>query len=116
MSDKIRPQHLGRKAMLYVRQSSAYQVNHNADATRPYTGLSLGGLSRNNSPSGAIRSRVRIACKQFLTIRIELLVGTPNRYGAGGGRKSCSMKQIECTRYRAESWTSGRDQTLIATD
>ena len=26
MSDKIKPQHVARKAMLYVRQSSAYQV------------------------------------------------------------------------------------------
>src|SRR5438046_1465112 len=26
MSDKIRPQHVARKAMLYIRQSSAYQV------------------------------------------------------------------------------------------
>jgi DNA invertase Pin-like site-specific DNA recombinase len=34
MSDKIRPQHLGRKAMLYVRQSSAYQVNHNLESQR----------------------------------------------------------------------------------
>jgi DNA invertase Pin-like site-specific DNA recombinase len=34
MSDKIRPQHLERKAILYVRQSSAYQVNHNLESQR----------------------------------------------------------------------------------
>jgi DNA invertase Pin-like site-specific DNA recombinase len=34
MSDKIRPQHVARKAMLYVRQSSAYQVNHNTESQR----------------------------------------------------------------------------------
>ena len=34
MSDKIRPQHVGRKAILYVRQSSAYQVNHNVESQR----------------------------------------------------------------------------------
>jgi DNA invertase Pin-like site-specific DNA recombinase len=34
MSDKIRPQHVARKAMLYVRQSSAYQVNHNLESQR----------------------------------------------------------------------------------
>jgi hypothetical protein len=34
MSDKIRAQHLGRKAILYVRQSSAYQVNHNLESQR----------------------------------------------------------------------------------
>ena len=34
MSDKIKPQHLARKAMLYVRQSSAYQVTHNVESKR----------------------------------------------------------------------------------
>jgi hypothetical protein len=34
MSDKIKPQHVTRKAMLYVRQSSAYQVNHNLESQR----------------------------------------------------------------------------------
>ena len=32
MSDKIRPQHLERKAILYIRQSSAYQVAHNLES------------------------------------------------------------------------------------
>jgi DNA invertase Pin-like site-specific DNA recombinase len=32
MSDKIRAQHLARKAMLYVRQSSPYQVSHNLES------------------------------------------------------------------------------------
>ncbi len=34
MSDKIRSQHLARKAMLYVRQSSAYQVSHNLESQK----------------------------------------------------------------------------------
>ena len=32
MSDKIGPQHLRRKAMLYVRQSSPHQVKHNRES------------------------------------------------------------------------------------
>ena len=32
MSDKIKPHHLGRKAILYVRQSSAHQVTHNQES------------------------------------------------------------------------------------
>src|SRR5258705_3186263 len=32
MSDKIKPHHLERKAILYVRQSSAYQVSHNLES------------------------------------------------------------------------------------
>jgi DNA invertase Pin-like site-specific DNA recombinase len=34
MSDKIRPTHLARKAILYVRQSSAYQVTHYLESQR----------------------------------------------------------------------------------
>ena len=34
MSDRIKPHHLGRKAILYIRQSSAYQVNHNLESQR----------------------------------------------------------------------------------
>jgi DNA invertase Pin-like site-specific DNA recombinase len=34
MSDKIHSQHLARKAMLYVRQSSAFQVTHNRESQK----------------------------------------------------------------------------------
>ena len=34
MSDKIKPHHLERKAMLYIRQSSAYQVSHNLESQK----------------------------------------------------------------------------------
>jgi DNA invertase Pin-like site-specific DNA recombinase len=34
MSEKIKPQHLRRKAMLYIRQSSAYQVSHNLESQK----------------------------------------------------------------------------------
>jgi len=33
MSEKIKPQHLARKAILYVRQSTAYQVENNLEST-----------------------------------------------------------------------------------
>ena len=33
ISDKIRPEHLERKAILYVRQSSAHQVLHNRESS-----------------------------------------------------------------------------------
>src|SRR5215813_12566290 len=33
ISEKIRPQHLERKAILYVRQSSAHQVLHNRESS-----------------------------------------------------------------------------------
>jgi DNA invertase Pin-like site-specific DNA recombinase len=34
MSEKIRTQHLERKAILYVRQSSPYQVMHNQESQK----------------------------------------------------------------------------------
>jgi DNA invertase Pin-like site-specific DNA recombinase len=34
MSDKIKPQHLARKAILYVRQSTAYQVENNLESQK----------------------------------------------------------------------------------
>ena len=34
MSEKIKPQHLVRKAILYIRQSSAYQVSHNLESQK----------------------------------------------------------------------------------
>ena len=34
MSEKITARHLGRKAILYVRQSSAYQVTHNLESQK----------------------------------------------------------------------------------
>jgi len=33
MSEKIRPHHLERKAILYVRQSSTHQVLHNRESS-----------------------------------------------------------------------------------
>jgi hypothetical protein len=38
MSDKIQPQHTSRTAVLYVRQSSAYQVAHNPESQSCSTG------------------------------------------------------------------------------
>jgi DNA invertase Pin-like site-specific DNA recombinase len=34
MTEKIQPQHLERKAILYIRQSSAYQVSHNLESQK----------------------------------------------------------------------------------
>ena len=34
MSDKIRPHHLERKAILYIRQSSSYQVSNNLESQK----------------------------------------------------------------------------------
>ena len=34
MSDQIKPHHLERKAILYIRQSSAYQVSHNLESQK----------------------------------------------------------------------------------
>ncbi|MFK4654306.1 hypothetical protein ABIF97_004240 [Bradyrhizobium japonicum] len=42
ISDKVRPHHLKRKAILYVRQSSAHQVLHNRESARSNTPCGTG--------------------------------------------------------------------------
>jgi len=34
MSEKVKSQHIGRKALLYIRQSSTYQVNDNLESQK----------------------------------------------------------------------------------
>ena len=34
MNEKIRAQHVERKAIIYIRQSSAYQVTHNVESQK----------------------------------------------------------------------------------
>jgi DNA invertase Pin-like site-specific DNA recombinase len=41
MSDKVFPRHLGRKALLYIRQSSPYQVLHNDESRRLQYGMRI---------------------------------------------------------------------------
>jgi hypothetical protein len=42
MIDKIRPHHLERKAILYIRQSSAHQVLHNRESSTCNTLCGIG--------------------------------------------------------------------------
>ena len=56
MSEKIRPNHLQRKAILYVRQSSAYQVTHNLESQKLQY-----AMQARLSNLGPIRSRHRDA-------------------------------------------------------
>ena len=37
ISEKVRPHHLERKAVLYIRQSSAHQVLHNRESGALYS-------------------------------------------------------------------------------
>jgi DNA invertase Pin-like site-specific DNA recombinase len=39
VSEKIKSQHVGRKALLYIRQSSIYQVNHNLESQKRQYGM-----------------------------------------------------------------------------
>jgi len=50
MSEKIRAQHLERKAILYVRQSSQYQVIHNLESQKLQYAMKHGYGSWGNRP------------------------------------------------------------------
>lgn len=74
MSDKIQPQHLARKAMLYVRQSSAFQVAHNQE-------------------SGKLQYAMQVRVRELGFTEIEIIdedlgrsaAGTVSRSGSTGG-------------------------------
>ena len=55
MSDKIKHHHLQRKAILYVRQSSTYQVVHNRESQK----LQYAMKDRYGSSVGVTQSRSR---------------------------------------------------------
>lgn len=59
MHEKIRPHHLERKAILYVRQSSAHQVLHNRESgTLQYAMRDRLASYGRNWVTGPIRRRV----------------------------------------------------------
>ena len=59
ISDKIRPHHLERKALLYVRQSSAHQVLHNRGSSALQYAMQgrLTALDQCTPPPWPMRSR-----------------------------------------------------------
>lgn len=42
ITDKVRPYHLERKALLYVRQSSPHQVLHNRESSTAHSNMPCG--------------------------------------------------------------------------
>src|SRR5262245_46256916 len=69
MHDKIQPHHLARKAMLSVRQSSAYQVIHNPE-------------------SGKLQYAMTTRLRQLGWHDIEVIDDDLGRSAAGTGRRS----------------------------
>src|SRR5258708_21134754 len=70
ISDKVRPHHLERKAILYVRQSSAHQVLHNRE-------------------SGALQYAMRDRLTALGWSRIETVDDALGRSPAGGAARTC---------------------------
>ncbi len=65
MSEKIKPQHLTRKAILYVRQSSAYQVMNNLESQK---GAALLDFSESLRIRGSLTGASPYDSAFFLTI------------------------------------------------
>ena len=57
MSDKIKPHHLERKAILYIRQSAAYQVSHKASRSNTKRLESLSRFPLRQPSEGQYRER-----------------------------------------------------------
>ena len=61
MSEKIRPQHLARKAIPYVRQSSPYQVIHNLESQRLQFAMEARLRSRTERTRGDLLEAARLS-------------------------------------------------------
>jgi len=80
MNEKIRPNHLERKAILYVRQSSVYQVNNNLESQK----LQYAMEERlRNLGQAAIRGAVTAGAAAGYTSRVQASPKTPEsvRFG-----------------------------------
>ena len=109
--EKIRPHHLERKAILYVRQSSAYQVLHNRESSALQYAmrdrLSALGWSRietvdddlgRSAAGGVIRAG-------FERMVAEVCLGKVGAVAAPGGlapARDALMRDLEAARYAAD--------------
>ena len=81
ISEKVRPHHLERKALLYVRQSSAHQVLHNRESSALQYAMrdrltALGWCSRTDSKDIAFlvgTRRMRFCFSKAMTKKLDLL-------------------------------------------
>ena len=97
ISDKIRPHHLERKALLYVRQSSAYQVLHNRE-------------------SGALQYAMRDRLTALGWSEIEVIDDDLGRSAAGGSSAPASSGWWpRCASARSAPWQHARSRALPAT-
>lgn len=82
MNDKIGPQHLERKAILYVRQSSSYQVQHNEESRRLQYAMQERMRSLGWVPTSGLK-RIPISAYKRLSGSYSK---SASRWGPGGRR------------------------------
>jgi hypothetical protein len=135
ISDKIRPHHLERKALLYVRQSSAHQVLHNRESSALQYAMRdrLAGLGW--SQIEVIDNDLgRVAAGSVQRAGFERPMRTPSTSTAfydgatsvSGGlcfidfvtlsrMKALIVEPISCTWRNSWSYSSGRSFTMMRT-
>src|SRR5690348_8307997 len=87
ISDKVRPHHLERKALLYVRQSSAHQVLHNRE-------------------SSALQYAMRDRLAGLGWSEIEVIDDDLGRSAAGGVQRAGSVKNLGQTACVLWGWSA----------
>ena len=123
MNDKIKSQHLSRKAVLYIRQSSAYQVANNLESQKLQYGMrdrieQLGW--KNIEVSGVKPNRFARYC----CVRGHLDIGEPKCIAFGAAVVDAKISQeilrvvtpsaIEASRLAMKKLTEQVDEVLIA--
>jgi hypothetical protein len=80
-TEKIGPQHRARKAILYVRQSSAHQVLHNRES---------------QALQYAMRDRLaQLGWSEIETLFVDVRRWLPRRRGASGAERGSRRRQSE---------------------
>src|ERR1700751_4406664 len=95
ISDKVRPYHLQRKALLYVRQSSAHQVLHNRE-------------------SSALQYAMRDRLMALGWSEIEVIDDDLGRSAAGGGQRAGFERMVAEVCLREGGAGLGREVSRFA--
>jgi hypothetical protein len=96
ITDKVRPHHLERKALLYVRQSSAHQVLHNRE-------------------SSALQYAMRDRLKELGWSEIEIIDDDLGRSAAGGVQPASNAWLPKSASARSAPSAHARSHASLAT-
>ena len=134
MSEKIKPHHLDRKAMLYVRQSSVQQVMHNQESrilqyamqerlrALGWSEIEIVDDDLGRSAAGTVaragfeRMVAEVCLARSVSSRPERCRGSPATAGTGNSSSRCAGWSTPCWSTRRRSMRRTRVTTACCSD